>query len=112
MLLFQEFTFEVVIKPGRLNVGPDHLSRLESRENEGSLDDQLTNVDLFRIEAIPDYLEEISLLLAAGHSLEGYTTTQERHLIVRAEDYQLIVGHLYKLGLDQVLQCCLLQHKR
>jgi hypothetical protein len=28
--LFQEFSFEVVIKPRRCNVGPDHLSRLES----------------------------------------------------------------------------------
>jgi hypothetical protein len=27
LLLFQEFDFEVVVKPGRLNAGPDHLSR-------------------------------------------------------------------------------------
>ena len=25
LLLFQEFDFEVFVKPGRLNVGPDHL---------------------------------------------------------------------------------------
>ena len=56
LLLFQEFTFEVIVKPGRLNVGPDHLSRLENRENGGSLDDQLLDADLFRVEAIPDYL--------------------------------------------------------
>lgn len=30
LLLFQEYDFEVVIKPGRLNVRPDHLSRLET----------------------------------------------------------------------------------
>lgn len=35
LLLFQEFTFEVVIKPRRLNVGPNHLSRLKSGENKG-----------------------------------------------------------------------------
>jgi len=29
LLLFQKFTFEVVVKPGRLNVGLDYLSRLE-----------------------------------------------------------------------------------
>ena len=29
LLLFQEFSFEVIIKPGRCNIGPDHLSRLE-----------------------------------------------------------------------------------
>ena len=64
MLLFQQFTFEVVIKLGRSNVGLDHLSRLKSRENGGPLDDQLPDLELFQIEVIPDYLEEIVVLLA------------------------------------------------
>ena len=28
LLLFQEFDFEIVVKQGWLNVGPDHLSRI------------------------------------------------------------------------------------
>jgi len=32
LLLFQEYYFEIIVKPGRLNAGPDHLSRLESGE--------------------------------------------------------------------------------
>ena len=32
LLLFQEFDFEVIVKLGRLNVGPDHLSQIESGE--------------------------------------------------------------------------------
>jgi hypothetical protein len=28
LLLFKEFDFEVTVKPGKLNVGPDHLSRV------------------------------------------------------------------------------------
>lgn len=71
--MFQEFTFEVVIKPRKLNVGPDHLSRLEIGENEGAVDDQLPDVDFFRIEVIPDHLEEITTLLTIGHCPEGYT---------------------------------------
>jgi len=39
LLLFQEFTFEVVIKPGRLNVGLDHLSQLDTGENDRAIDD-------------------------------------------------------------------------
>eukprot|EP00253_Pinus_taeda_P030970 PITA_30970 len=81
LLLFQEFTFKLVIKMGRLNVGPEHLSRLESGENEGPLDDQLPDADLFQIEAIPNYLEEIVVLLTTGYCWEGYTSTQKRHLI-------------------------------
>ena len=30
LLLFQEFDFEIIVKYGRLKLGPDHLSRIES----------------------------------------------------------------------------------
>ena len=30
LLLFQEYDFQIIVKPGRLNASPDHLSRLES----------------------------------------------------------------------------------
>ena len=30
LLLFQEFEFEVVVQQGKLNVGPDHLSRIDT----------------------------------------------------------------------------------
>ena len=66
LLLFQEFTFEVIVKPGRLNVGPDHLSRFETGENDGPLDDQLPDADLFRVEAVPDYLADIATYLTTG----------------------------------------------
>ena len=32
LLLFQEFEFEVIVRPGNLNVGPDHLSRIDTGE--------------------------------------------------------------------------------
>jgi hypothetical protein len=41
ILLFQEYDFEIVVKPGRMNKGPDHLSRLEHGEEPTSLEDAL-----------------------------------------------------------------------
>ena len=52
LLLFQEFSFEVIIKPVRCNVGPDHLSILESGESGGVSDDHLPDADLYQVEAI------------------------------------------------------------
>eukprot|EP00253_Pinus_taeda_P004862 PITA_04862 len=101
--IYFEFTFEVIIKLGELNVGPDHLSRLESRESGVSLYDQLPDTDLFYIEEIPDYLEEITTFLARGKCSEGHMMMQKRDMVVLVDDYQLIARHLYKLGLDQVL---------
>jgi hypothetical protein len=41
LLLFQEYDFEIMVKLGRMNKGPDHLSRLEHGEEPTRLDDIL-----------------------------------------------------------------------
>jgi hypothetical protein len=38
--------------------------------------------DLFKIEAIPDYLSDIALFLSIGVCPDGYSATQKRHLVV------------------------------
>jgi len=68
-------------------VGPDHLSRLESGESGREVEDQLSNVDLFWIEAIRDYLEDIVVFLSTGTCPEMYSVTHKRHMVVRAIDY-------------------------
>jgi len=60
----------------RVNVGPDHLLRLDTGENEGVMDDRLPHADLFRIEAISDHLEDIATLLTTSHLPEGYMAAQ------------------------------------
>jgi transposase InsO family protein len=110
-LLFQEFSFEVIIKPERCNVRPDHLSRLDSGESGGAVDDHLPDADLFRVEAIPEYLEDITVFLSTGAYPETYSATHKRHMVVRVADYKLI-GQLYKLGLDSILRRCVLDHER
>jgi hypothetical protein len=39
LLLFQEFDFEVIVKPGKLNVGHEHLSRVTNGEEHKNLED-------------------------------------------------------------------------
>jgi hypothetical protein len=41
LLLFQEYDFEIIVKPGRMNKGLDHLLRLEHGEESTSLEDTL-----------------------------------------------------------------------
>jgi len=103
LLLFQEFTFKVIMKLGSLNVGLDHLSELKLSDIGGSIDDQPSDADLFRVKAIPDYLEDIVLFLTTGKCLEEYEETQRRNMVVRVVDYQLITRQLYKMFIDQIL---------
>lgn len=39
LLLFQEYDFEVIMKLGWLNVGPDHLSQIETGEEPTNLEE-------------------------------------------------------------------------
>jgi hypothetical protein len=39
LLFFQEYNFEVVVKPGKRNVGPNHLLHILSGEDVGNLDE-------------------------------------------------------------------------
>ena len=40
LLLFQEFDFEISVKLGHLNAGPDHLSRIEIGEEPTNIEDK------------------------------------------------------------------------
>ena len=39
ILLFQEYDFEVIVKPGRLNAGPDHLSQIKMGKEPMNLEE-------------------------------------------------------------------------
>ena len=62
------------MKPGRINVGPDHLSRIESGEEPTSLEDNLPDVKLFSIDVVDKEFDSIIHLLNTGYAPEGYMT--------------------------------------
>ena len=54
LLLFQEYDFEIIVKPSRLNARADHLSRLESGEEPTCLEEYLLDAQLFSIQIVDD----------------------------------------------------------
>ena len=66
LLLFQEYDFEIIVKPGRLNAGPDHLSQIDSGEEPSNLEDNLPNAPLFSIQIADDYYADIIHFLTTG----------------------------------------------
>ena len=62
-LMFQEFDFEVIIKLGLLNVGPDHLSRIESGEEPTILEDNFFDAQLFAIHMMEDQNHEFNTIV-------------------------------------------------
>ena len=73
ILLFQEYDFEVVVKPRRLNTGLDHLSRIEIGEEPTSLEEGLPNTQFFIVCIANGHFEDILHFLTTGTVLEGYS---------------------------------------
>jgi hypothetical protein len=59
LLLFQEFDFEVIFKPGKLNAGPSHLSRVTNGEEPNNLEDNFPDAQLFLIHIADEYFIDI-----------------------------------------------------
>jgi hypothetical protein len=89
---FKEFNFEVMVKLRRTNVGLDHLSRVETESLEGHLDDQLLDFDLFKVEVVLDYLEDITTFLTMGVAPQGYSNHIEKKIGRQIWTIRLIVG--------------------
>jgi hypothetical protein len=111
-LLFQEFDFKVVFKLGRLNERPYHLSRITNGEEPSNFKEKFHDAQLFSMQIVDEYFVSIIEFLSTGFSLKEYNTAQKNNLVVRAADYQLIVGHLYKLGAYNNLRRCVMEHER
>jgi hypothetical protein len=71
--LFQEYDFEIIVKLGRMNKGPDHLSRLEHGEEPTSLEDTLLDAQLLTIRNIDDHFTDIVQFLSTGMAPSEYT---------------------------------------
>ena len=59
LLLFQEFDFEVIVKPGKLNGGPDHLSRVTNKEEPTNLQDNFLDARLISVQIVDEYFADI-----------------------------------------------------
>jgi hypothetical protein len=112
ILLFQEYDFEVVMKPEKLNAGPYHLSHILSGEEATNLDDSFPDAQLFVVKMVDDYFLDIVQFLSTIMASSDMTIALKKQLVVKASDYQLIARSLYKLGADGILICCVLEHER
>jgi len=87
-----------------LNVGLDHLSHIETGEEHTNLDEGLPNVHFFAVCVAHNHFSNIIYFLTTGTTPEGYTSKQEKNLVVHTTDFSIISGYLYKMGSDKILR--------
>jgi hypothetical protein len=60
---------------------------------------------------VDDYFAEIVQFFSTRMAPSDMTVAQKKQLVVKAVDYQLIAGNIYKLGIDGILRRCVLEHE-
>ena len=75
ILLFQDFDFVIIVKPGRLNVGPDHLSRIETSEESTNIEEGFPDGQLFKFDMEDDYYAQIIQFLVMRTAPEEFSTS-------------------------------------
>lgn len=103
MLLFQEYDFKIVVKLGHLNAGPDHLSPLKTNEEPTNLEDGLPDSQLYVVHVANNHFEDIIHFLNTGTVPQGYSIKHKNELVIRAVDFTMIAGHLYKMGNNEII---------
>ena len=59
---------------------------------------------MFSIHIVDDYFVDIIEFLTTGNAPAEYNEKQRKQLVVKASDFTIIDGQLYKLRLDEILR--------
>ena len=102
LLLFLEFDFKVIYKPGKTHGVANALSRNEEAKPATGIPDQTTDVQLFSMQ--PDWTHPIIDYLQTGTFPPSMTKEARKHLAYRALPFQVIQGKLYRQGKDKRLR--------
>jgi len=68
------------------------------------MDEGFLDVKLFSMRITDEHFADIIQFFSTGIALEGYTTQKKKELVVRATNFYVIAGHLYKMGSNEVLR--------
>jgi hypothetical protein len=77
LLSFQEYEFEIIVKPGKLNAEPYHLSRITNGEEPNKLEENFHDANLFSITIADDYFVDIVGFLSTGMAPKDYFRTEK-----------------------------------
>jgi hypothetical protein len=78
LLLFQEYDFEIIVRLGKLNAGPEHLSRIPNGEDPNNLEENFPDANLFSVQIAEDYFANIVGFFSIGMVPKEFTVVQKK----------------------------------
>lgn len=68
------------------------------------MEEGFPNSQLFTVRVEDNNFSDIIHLLTTEANLEAYTRKQKKELVVRATNFSVITGDLYKMGDNEILR--------
>ena len=94
------------------NAVTNNLSRIDTGKESSIIEDGLPDAQLFRIRMVDDHYEKIIQFFMARKAPKEFTKSQKKQLVVRATDFHLITGQIYKIGPDEILRRYVILHEQ
>eukprot|EP00253_Pinus_taeda_P018158 PITA_18158 len=82
----------------------DHLSRINIGEEPINIEEGLPDAQLYAVHIENGHFKDIIHFLTIGTVPQGYSVQRKKELVIRAIDFIVIVGHIYKMGNDEILR--------
>lgn len=82
--MLQEFTFKIVVQPGKSHVSADHLSRIKSGEPLEGVNDDFPDAQLFHVAVLPSWYTRIGEYLSIGQFPSEMPLNERRKLVLRS----------------------------
>jgi len=111
LLLLQEFDITILDKLGKENVVVDFLPRLTNEGYAIPIEDTFPDEDLFYLFLNTPWFAYIANCLAAGKLLQHLSLREWQRVIRQSAMYSWVQGHLFRTGLDLVIQRCAREDK-
>jgi len=95
----------IVDKLGKENVVADFLSRLDlPASEEGMVDDQILDENLFSISVLSPWFVDIENYLVSAQFPPHLSSKEKRKIVRKSTPFTWIRGYLFKHGSDQILR--------
>eukprot|EP00253_Pinus_taeda_P029343 PITA_29343 len=103
----KQFNLTIIDKPSKENVVADFLSRVNLLAGEeGMVDDQMPDEQLFSISILSPWFADIANYLVSAQFPPHLSSKEKSKIVRKRTPFNWIRGNIFKLGLDQILRRC------
>ena len=102
----QEFNITIIDQPGKENLVPDFLSRIQHEDGTKPVDDTFSDEHLFAVSVQTPWFVDIANYLATGKIPSHLSPHEKNCIIVQSSNYSWVDNDLFCTSPDLIIRRC------